>query len=342
MTAVSGLGPWPGTDALEAQTVVLGDLTSTPAGIDGLPFRVQPAPGTGSGGGALDATGRAAALLVDLPVEVGVHGWKLADHPGRDEARARASARQELDALAIAALGYAGPLVTAVQGPLSLAASLYLARGDRALADAGAVRDLAESLGTGLAEEIGRLRVAVPGAEPLVLLHEPLLAAVLVGAVPTFSGYSAIRPVPGPVVAERLRTVADAVRGAGASRVVVHLGEAWASLPAVARAGVDAVGLAVGTLDERAWEHVAQTVESGVDVWSALPPVASSQCAGPDVRGQADTLLRPWRRVGLPVARLDDVVLVPAGTSSTPDGARRALADVVRAAEVVAEAAAGG
>jgi hypothetical protein len=337
VTAVSGLGPWPGTDVLEAQTVVLGDLADTPSGVDGVPFRVQQARWSG----AQDPTGRAAALLVDLPVELGVHGWKLADHPGRDVARVRASAREELDAVAIAALGWSGPLATAVQGPLTLAASLYLARGDRALADPGAVRELTDSLATGIAEEIARLRVAVPGAEPLVVLHEPMLAAILVGAVPTFSGYSAIRPVAGPVVAERLRTLADTVRGAGAARVVVHLGDAWAALPAVARAGVDAVGLGVGTLDERAWERVAEAVEGGLGLWAALPPVASSQCAGPDVRGQAETLLRPWGRVGLPVDRLGDVVLVPAAAPPTPDAARRALADVVRAAEVVAERAAG-
>ena len=337
MTGVSGLGPWPGVDALEAQTVVLGDLTDVPGGLDGLPFRVQPV----GGRAAPDAAGRAAALLVDLPVEVGVHGWKLADHPGQDLARARSLAREELDGLAVAALGYAGPLVVPVQGPLTLAASLYLARGDRALADPGAVRELTESLATGLAEELDRLRVAVPGAEPLVLLHEPMLAAVLVGAVPTFSGYAAIRAVPGPVVADRLRTLSDVVRRAGARGVVVHLGDAWASLPAVARSGVDGVGLGVGTLDERAWERVAEVVEGGLRVWAALPPVSSSQCAGPDVRGQAETLLRPWGRVGLPASRLSDVVLMPAGTGQDPGAARRALADVVRAAEVVAERAEG-
>jgi len=338
VTGVSGLGPWPGSDVLEAQTAVLGDLADTPAGIDGLPFRVQP---TGSRAGA-DLTGRTVPLLVDLPAEVGVHGWKLADRPGHDLTRARSAAQEELDALAIAALGYAGPLVVPVQGPLTLAASVYLARGDRALADAGAVREVSESLAAGLADELGRLRVAVPGAEPVVLLHEPMLAAVLVGAVPTFSGYSAIRPVPGPVVADRIRTVADAVRAAGATRVVVHLGDAWVALPAVRASAADAVSLSVRTgLDERGWERLAEAVEDGLRVWAALPPVASSQCAGPDVRGQADTLVRPWRRVGLPVDRLRDVVLVPGATGATPDAARRALGDVVRAAEVVAEASDG-
>ena len=103
------------------------------------------------------------------------------------------------------------------------------------------------------------------------------------------------------------------------------------------------MGLAVRQgLDERGWERLAEAVESGLRLWAALPPVASSQCAGPDVRGQAETLLRPWRRVGLPVDRLHDVVLVPGATPPTPDAARRGLADVVRAAEVVAERAEAG
>ena len=338
MTGVSGLGPWPGTDLLEEQTVVVGDLAAAPDGIDGLPFRVQLPAADG-----VDATGRAAATLLDLPVELGPHGWKLADRPGHDLARARAAGREELDALAVAAHGWTGPLVLPVQGPLTLAASVYLARGDRALADAGAVRELTESLAAGLAEELARVRVAVPGAEPVVLLHEPMLAAVLVGAVPTFSGYSAIRRVPGAVVSERLRTLADTVRAAGATRVVVHLGDAWVAVPVVAAAGPDAVGLTVRQgLEERGWERLAEAVEGGLRVWAALPPVASSQCAGPDVRGQADTLLRPWGRIGLPVVRLRDVVLLPGTAATTPEGARRALADVVRAAEVVAERAEGG
>jgi hypothetical protein len=338
VTGVSGLGPWPGGDALEEQSAVVGDLAAAPQGVDGLPFRVQPA-----GPGRPDATGRTAGTLLDLPVEMGPHGWKLADRAGHDLARVRAVAREELDALAVAAHGWDGPLVVPVQGPLTLAASLYLARGDRALADEGAVRALADSLAAGLTEELGRLRVAVPGAEPVVLLHEPMLAAVLVGAVPTFSGYSAIRRVPGPVVGERLRTVAGAVRAAGATRVVVHLADAWAALPAVTASGADAVGLAVRQgLDERGWERLAEAVEGGLGLWAALPPVASSQCAGPDVRGQADTLAGPWRRVGLPVERLGDVVLVAGHPSPTPAAARRALGDVVRAAQIVAERASGG
>ncbi|MGW6132560.1 hypothetical protein ACWFNE_21240 [Cellulomonas sp. NPDC055163] len=340
MTGVSGHPVWPGEDLLDAQSVVVGDLADTPEGLDGLPFLVRlPARGPWA-----DSTAQTAALLVDLPVELGVHGWKLADRPGHDHSRARALVREGLDVLAVAAHGYAGPLVVPVVGPLTLAASLYLARGDRVLADPGAVSELAESLAAGLVEHLAAVRRAVPGAAVSVVLHEPLLAQVVAGVLPTFSGYSALRPVRAPVAAERLRTVTGALRGAAtAERVVVHGGAAWSSTATVADSGADAVALAVGGFDERAWERVAELVERGTALWAELPPQASSQCAGPDVAGQAAVLLEPWRRVGLPAERLRDVVVLapPVGPGATPDDARGALAGTVRAALIVAERAEG-
>jgi len=38
MTGVTGSGPWPGTDPLEAQAAVLGDLVGVPSDVTGLPF----------------------------------------------------------------------------------------------------------------------------------------------------------------------------------------------------------------------------------------------------------------------------------------------------------------
>ncbi|MDM7856527.1 hypothetical protein QRT04_16430 [Cellulomonas sp. MW4] len=337
MPAVTGAGGWPGLDALEAASVVVGDLTSMPSEVDGLPFAPL-LPARGPWG---DRLGRTVARLEELPAELGPHGWRLADRPGGDLARARAYGREDLDALAVAAHGYDGPLVLSALGPVSLAASVYLARGDRALGDAGAVRELAASLAAGLVEELAAVRRAVPGARPTVLLHEPLLAPAVAGMLPSFSGYARLRSVPAPVAAERISAVATAVRGAGA-RVVAHGGASWASLAALRDAHLDGVALETAGLGEQGWERVAEAVEGGHAFWAQLPPQASSQCAGPDVVGQADALTRPWRSVGLPVAGLNDVVLVagdpPAG--SGPDGARAALAGLVRAAQVVAERAA--
>ena len=230
-----------------------------------------------------------------------------------------------------------------VQGPLTLAASLYLARGDRALSDEGAVRELTESFAAGLAEELGRVRVAVPGAEPVVLLHEPMLAAVLVGAVPTFSGYSAIRRVPGAVVSERLRTLATTVREAGATRVVVHLGDAWVAVPTVRvrgrrrrrargapgprRAGVGAARgggrgrpARVGGPAARSRRRSAPARTCAARPRPCCAPGAASGCRS---TGCATSSWWPVRRRPRPTRR---------GAS---------LADVVRAAEVVAERAEG-
>lgn len=338
MTGATGSGPWPGDDVLEAQTVVVGDLADTPTGVTGLPFTVR-LPRRGPWGGP---TGTAATLLVDLPTELGPHGWKLADRPGGDLARAQALRREDLDALAVAAHGLTGPLVVPVTGPLTLAARLYLARGDRVVSDRGALEELTWSLAAGIAEHLADVRRLVPGVEPVVLLHEPLLAQVVAGVLPSFSGYSALRAVPAPAATELLGVV---VRGArpGAGQVVVHGGATWTALRPAVAAGADGVALALPGLDERAWEHIAEAVEQGTALWAELPPLTSSQCAGPDLRAQADALTVPWRRVGLPAEGLARATLLPPApdASATPDQARAALAAAVRAAELVAERAEG-
>ncbi len=203
------------------------------------------------------------------------------------------------------------------------------------------MRELAASLGAGLADHLAALHRAVPGAAPTVLLHEPLLAQVMAGVLPSFSGYSALRSVPGPIAAAHLESVADAARSAGASGVVVHGGTAWSSLGAIRASHVDGFALAVTSLDDRSWERVAEVVEGGLAFWPELPPQASSQCAGPDVAGQADLLLRPWRSVGLPAVGLRDVVLLAGDATGvgSPDDARAVLAGLVRAARLVAERA---
>ena len=60
------------------------------------------------------------------------------------------SLREDLDELAEAYEGYVGPLKVQVAGPWTLAASLRLTRGERLVADPGAVADLAASLADGI------------------------------------------------------------------------------------------------------------------------------------------------------------------------------------------------
>ena len=320
--SVTGTGPWPGTDALEAQSVVVGDLLDTPSEVAGLPFTVTLA----ARGPWSDPVGRASALLADLPTELGAHGWKLAAHPGGDLGRAQSFVREDLDALAVAAHGYVGPLVVPVLGPDdSRRVALPRRAATASLSDAGAVRELAASLAAGLADHLGR---AAPGRAGRGPDRAAARAAARAGHG---RGAAVVLGVLGAAVGARAgRRVAPRGRGrwparsAGASSVVVHGGTAWSSLGAIRASHADGFALAVTALDDRSWERVAEVVEGGLAFWPELPPQASSQCAGPDVAGQADLLLRPWRSVGLPAVGLRDVVLLAGDATGvgTPDDAR--------------------
>lgn len=295
---------WPGTEPLEALLTLLGDADEARAEVRPLTtFPTLELRGPGA-----DRVGRTAALLEGLPVELGPHGWRLADRPGVDLERARAFAREDLDALAIAATGWEGELVLEAVGPWSLAASLWLARGDRVLGDPGAVTELGASLAESLARHVGDVRRQAPGARVTVLLAEPLVGQVVAGVIPSFSGHERLRAVPRPRVLEVLEPVVTAVHGAGA-RAVVHVGTAHGGVAPAVLAGADGVGLDVGPWDERRWETVAHAVERGVELWQGLGPARVSSCAGPDVRGLAELVAEPWRRVGLPAADLARVVL---------------------------------
>ncbi|MBU4337070.1 MAG: hypothetical protein KJ548_10900 [Actinobacteria bacterium] len=328
MTGASGLGGWPGSEPLPAQQVALGELTDVPEGVTGLPFLSRSA-GRGPAGSVL---GRALSLLVDLPSEIGTHGWALADRPGRDLARAQAAAREDLDALAIAAHGHTGPIVVPVLGPLSLGAEVWLARGDRGVSDPGALRELAASLALGVAELVADVVRVVPGSRPSVLLIEPRLSDVIGGRVPTFSGRDLLRSVAAPVCVEHVGTVVRAARAAGAEQVVLHLGSDAALAGLASGAGADGFGLRpVGVA---AWETVAGLVERGLRPW-----VQGSGLGAADL---AQTVSVPWGRVGLAPSGLADVVLLAPDQADapTPTEARRALTSVVGAARVLAERAA--
>lgn len=336
MTAVTGAGPWPGADALEAQTVVLGELGAPPDGVTGLPFAVV----LGQRGPWADLVGRTTALLVDLPAELGPHGWRLTARAGTDLSRARAFVRDDLDALAVAAHGWSGPLVVPVVGPVTLAATLDLARGDRVLGDPAALRDAADSLAAGLTDHLAALLRAVPGAEPTVLVHEPLLAAAIDAQVPTFSGRATLRAVPVPVAGERVAAVVKAARDAGAAGATVHVGTSLVGLAAAQAARADGVAVELAAVRAAGWELLAAAVEGGTALWAQLGPAPRTPAGGPDLVRHAEQLTGPWSHVGLTAAGLDKVVLVVPGAYEPPT-ARRALAEAVRAAQLVAERAAG-
>ncbi|SNT17459.1 hypothetical protein SAMN06309944_2414 [Micrococcales bacterium KH10] len=339
MIGVTGAGPVPASDPLDAQLAVVDELTSPPAdeGI-GIPFEVQ---AVAEPGPFSNAVGRAVSLLDQLYAETGPHGWKLADRPGRDLARAQSRREEHLAALEIALAGYTGALTIGSLGPISLAAELYTARADRVIADPAAVTDLAHALAEGIREHIAAVRSRVPGISQMtLLLDEPLLAPALVGALPNFSGMFRIRALDGDAARETLGTMIEGVK----DPAVVHLGPSAVGLEMVSQCGVAGIGIDLPPWDEARWASLAQVVESGTPIWWGMPAPALSQCAGPQIVALADQLWQPWRRIGLTGSMLLPSVLFDrdAGRTHSMSQVRDHLASLVRVSHILAERTSAG
>lgn len=291
-------------------------------------------PGRGPGA---DLLGRGAVLLVDMPVELAVSGWRFADRPGRDLRRARDLLDRDLDTLAELAEEYQGTFKVQAAGPWTLAAGIELPRGEKTVGDHGAVADLVTSLAEGLAAHVADVRRRVPGAEVLLQLDEPSLPAVLAARVPTASGLRTLRAVEESVVSDRLRQVIDA---AGAP-VVVHC--CAADVPVALLRGAGAVGVSV---DLSVWDLgsaaqldvLGEHLDAGGALFAGVLPAVDARL--PDPARAADPVRRLGQRLGFsPEALREQVVLTPACglAGATPGYAREVLARCREAARVLAD-----
>lgn len=325
----------------EAIRAVMGELGERP----GVPFLPElPQRGVGA-----DMIGRGTALLVDLYAEVQPSGWRIADRPGRDHGRARSHLSSDLDLLEEYTQGYAGPLKIQAVGPWTLAATVELPYGDKLLADAGAVRDITESLTEGLRLHLADVRKRVPGAQVIVQLDEPALPGVLRGSVPTASGFGSLRAVDESIVREQLRTVIDGVRfgdnapdAASATPVVVHCCAPDVPFDTLRCAGVTGISFDLSLLNARHDEVLGELIESQVLLFAGVvpstDPVSAAPGVMPSVKGLKDRVLA-LRRLGFPGPRLaQSLVVTPSCglAGASPGWARRALKlarDTARALE---------
>jgi hypothetical protein len=333
--SATAIGSLPGSDALAASRVVFAELGEDPL----LPFLPE-LPGRGVGA---DLVGRAAALLVDMPVDLQPSGWRLVDHPGRDQKRAASFLRQDLDVLAEVADGYTGRLKLQVAGPWTLASALYLPRLERAVVDPGAVRDLIASLAEGVSRHVAEVAALLPGVEIVLQLDEPGLPAVITGALPTASGFGRLRAVEEPVIVEGLRAVLEAATGAGAIGTVLHSCAPETPIEMLVKTGAGALSLDVSLLRSADWEQIAYAVEAGTQFWAGALPTSAGVLAGtlPRPDTVADAVWTPWRTLGLDAAAAGAVVLTPACglAGANPQAVRPILKLVRQAALVLAERA---
>ncbi len=272
-------------------------------------------------------------LLTDLYIDLQPAGWRLVSRPGREHRRALDLLERDLDALQVVAADYTGVLKLQAAGPWTLAASLELERGNRALIDPGAVRDLAESLADGLAAHVADVQRRVPGARLILALDEPLLPAVLLGRLPSASGFGVLPTPEAGVVAQRLAAV---IAGSG-TPTGVHC---CADAPPVAlmlKAGAAFVSVDLTLrVDE---DQIAEAVEAGAGLIAGLVATSGDAPELSDPSRTVDPVFTLWRRVGLALEQLREVAVSPTCglAGSSPAGARRALRACREAGRRIAE-----
>jgi methionine synthase II (cobalamin-independent) len=261
LATATGIGSWPGTSATRAAEVVVGELTT-------LTHLVElPARGVGA-----DLVGRAAALLVDIGMDTVPRGYRIASGRSAASRRAISLLDEDVDALEEAwekagLRGSGRPVKVQGPGPITLAAELELPGGHRAITDPGAVRDLAASLGEGLAAHRAELARRLE-TDVVVQLDEPTLPAALAGRLTGVTSLSPVHPVDVAVAGSLIDEVVRVVGGA----VTLHScasGLPWALLhdSALGAVALDATTLVATDLD-----GIGEFVESGRTVQLGVVP----------------------------------------------------------------------
>ena len=297
--------------------MVLGELPEFPY-LPELPAR----------GAGADLIGRSAALLVDLAVDLTPAGWRLVRRPGVDLRRAREFLARDLDALHDLADEYRGPFKVQAAGPFTLAAGLERMRGERAVVDSGARRDLGQSLAEGIAQHVAAVSARMPGATVVVQLDEPSVPAVLAGELPTASGYGRLPAVEASVVEQELAAVIEALP----VPAVVHCCALRPPLDLFRAAGAAALSFDLGLVQDL--DAVGTAVEAGTHLVPGVVP--GTDAALPTPKATASRVQAWWRELGFPADELAAAVtLTPAcGLAGASAGyARTATAHVREAAK---------
>jgi cobalamin-independent methionine synthase catalytic subunit len=322
--SATGVGSLPGTDIAEAQRIVFGELPD-------LPFLAE-LPDRGPGG---DIIGRSAGFLVDLPVQLYAGRWQVAPRPGQDLRRTADLLERDLDQLTEQGDGFAGTVKVQSAGPWTMAAGIDRPIGGLLLRDAGAVRDLTDSLAEGLRRHVDDVRKRLPRATVLLQLDEPSLPAVLAGHVPTESGFGAYRAVPGPDAATALRGLIESV----GVPVVLHCCAPDVPLPVFRDSRAAAISLDLALLKDL--DPLGEAIEAGIGLFAGVVPTAPVAGRGPDAKQAAERVRTLWSKLGFPAEQLGrQVVVTPACglAGASFEYAKAALAACREAGRRLAEA----
>ena len=251
----AGVGSMPGSDYAQALRIVIEETPHLIA-LPELPNR----------GAESTMMGRALGMLEGIGADIAQGYWRIVDRPGRDQLRAERLLREDLEFAEEQLHDFSGEVKVAVCGPLTLAAVTNLPRGDRVLADLGALRDLAGSLSAGFTNYLKRVRRALPDAKVIVQVDEPGMQGVLGGMIPTSSKFSVYPPVDIQLARELLALFAADV---------VHTCTPSVPVPLLVEVGVSAISfdMNLATPDDF-W---AEAIEGGVAIWPGIVQVGDDR-----------------------------------------------------------------
>lgn len=346
LVRASGRGDFPGDDLAEAMSRVEGEL-----GSPHLPFL----PHLPALGWRATPLARTLAVCEGLAFDGVSFGWRMVHSGGRgarESALAKDRLLSDINLLAdrvgaqkkrftSGVEGSAAVYKIQLVGPLTLAASIYLPGGERAISDAGASRDLLESFLEGLERWVESLREALQSPQALIAvqLDESEFQRLMEGSIPTVSGFRSLPSLQPHYYQQVYRRVAERFAELNLQLILDVDGTALKpvqelKLLSQSRPALDALALVKamqvegaapcalllhpdrarlkgpGMLqvpplcDPRSWEPVAQLLEAQAQLW--LPVVTSVR-----VPDQVRRLYSLWREVGLEPTQLSAVGLMP-------------------------------
>lgn len=322
-------GPWPGRDLVDAIYRVRGELGDPyTSSLPLLPAR----------GFTASLLARTLALLEGLQADITAEGWRITEGYAAPSQAARSLLASDINALADVVGSEKSPnqqpLTLTLLGPISLAAQTVLTTGEALISDAGARRDLTQSLIAGLPALISQLAQAAPGQAVKIFWQEPQLAQALDGSLPTSSGYRTWRALDRREVLGVLEELTQQLADLGAQSVIAADYQALA--PEI-QAAIPALQLPVDQLTTRQWEPLAALIESGRPLYAQLLHPLYYRPAGE----LAQRLWSTWRDLGLPKDALPALTLLelPGLEASDPARASSLLAQVRETARALSEIA---
>ncbi|WP_207841104.1 vitamin-B12 independent methionine synthase [Williamsia soli] len=311
----SGVGSMPGLDPLRAAEISVGECEF--AFLPELPAR-----GLGA-----DMVGRAAALLVDIPMDYAASGYRLSTRQSVMGRRSRDFLSADLDAFEEAweRAGLRGTERTVkVQacGPFTLAASVELTNGHKILHDRGAWTDLVDSLAEGLRVHADEVQKRT-GSTVVVQIDEPMISRVIEGSVTPLTRFNIINPIPEQVLAEQFDNFMTVV----ARPVILHDCSADVPWNLLARTRFTGVSVDLAQIRTADLDGIGQLLDEGRDVIiGAVPGTAPDPV--PAAEQVAASCAELTDRIGLSRKVLaEHVVVSPAcGLAGADDEwAKRAL-----------------